>query len=489
MNAHAPAPLADATAVARAIASGATTAVATIERALAAAASDRCNAFAEVRAEAALVRARALDDARASGAPLGVLHGVPVAVKTNICAVGFETNAGSRILAGHRPLYDATAVERLLAAGAVVIGTTHMDEFGMGSTGENSAFGVPLNPHSQRGERLTAGGSSSGSAAAVASGAVALALGSDTGGSVRQPAAFCGVFGAKPTWGRVSRHGLVAFASSLDTVGVLARSARDLELALRVTSGPDGRDATALAEAFEPRTSDGLAGKRVGVLAAHALAGLAPDVARVYEHACDELRERGATLVEVELPHSLHAVACYYVVATAEASSNLARYDGVRYGVRVDGDGSLAGMMAATRSACFGDEVLRRIAMGTHVLSSGFYEAWFDRAARVRRAIANDFTRAFEHVDLVATPTAPTTAFALGSVLDPLVLYRGDALTLPASLAGLPAVSAPCRVPAGHLPVGLQFCAPFGADAVALAAARAFAPQIVAHVEPFEVLR
>jgi aspartyl-tRNA(Asn)/glutamyl-tRNA(Gln) amidotransferase subunit A len=473
--------LGDATELAARAARGDHSAEALCELALAAAAADRCGAYAVVGADRARERARELDRLRARGGALGPLHGVPVAVKSNLCVQGAETNAGSRMLAGYAPPYDATAVARLHAAGAVVIGSTHMDEFGMGSTGENSALGTPHNPRGGAARRLTAGGSSSGSAAAVAAGLVPLALGSDTGGSVRQPAAFCGLFGLKPTWGRISRFGLIAFASSLDTVGVLARSARDLELALARLAGPDGRDATALATHFapEPESNSGLAGRRIGTLPPAASTGLSPAVAEAHAAALERCRELGASVVEIDLPHAHHAVATYYVIATAEASSNLARFDGVRYGQRRDGDGSLPGMIAATRNAGFGDEVVRRIAMGTHVLSSGFYEAWFERAARVRRLVARDFERAFATVDLVALPSAPTEAFELGSVQDPLALYRGDALTLPASLAGLPAVSVPCPRPAGALPVGLQFVGPACGDARVLAAARAFAPHVV----------
>ncbi|MEZ5977982.1 MAG: amidase family protein [Planctomycetota bacterium] len=469
---------ADATSIAESCARGERSVESVVADAIARAEADPFGAMAEVRAELALERARELDRRRAAGEAPGPLHGVPFAIKANLCARGFETHCGSRLLAGWRAPYDATSVERLLAAGAVPR-TTHMDEFGMGSSGENSAYEVPRNP---RDSGRTCGGSSSGSASAVASGVVPFALGSDTGGSVRQPAAFCGVFGLKPTWGRVSRHGLVAFASSLDTVGVLARSARDLERVLAAASGADGRDATATTTRFEPRAElDGLDGITFGVPTFARGDGLRGDVASAFDAALERLAGLGARLVDVEIPQAEHAVATYYVVATAEASSNLARFDGVRYGERVDGDGTLDGMYAATRTHGFGDEVVRRVLLGTHVLSSGFYEAWFDRAARVRRLLSDGFDRAFATVDAVVSPTAPTRAFELGSVPDPLELYRGDALTIPASLAGLPAVSAPCDVEG--LPVGLQIVAPRGADALAIALARAFAPGSVPAAE------
>ncbi|QDU85357.1 Glutamyl-tRNA(Gln) amidotransferase subunit A [Planctomycetes bacterium Pla163] len=478
----------DAHDVARRIADGTQSAESTVGAALERARTDPFGCFEALDEEAALERARELDRARSGGASCGPLFGVPIAIKSNICVDGELTTCGSRLLAGHRSIYDATAVERLVAAGAVVVGTTRMDEFGMGSSGENCASGATTNPRTPAGGAARSpGGSSSGSAAAVAAGIVPLALGSDTGGSVRQPAAFCGVFGHKPTWGRVSRHGLVAFASSLDTIGTLARSARDLELALAVMAGPDGRDSTAFErtdldrELAAPDARDAnrpLAGLRLGVFDDSALTDVDPHVLERFTRTLERARELGAELVTVDLPHHRHGVAVYYVLAPAEASSNLARYDGVRYGRRVEAGTSLEDMMTATRTEGFGHEVTRRILLGTHVLSSGFYEAWFDRAARVRRAVADDFAAAFESVDLIATPTAPTTPFTLGEDVDPLVRYRGDALTIPASLAGLPAVSVPVDVEPGRT-VGLQLIGPATADLSVLRAAAALRPDSV----------
>jgi len=479
----------DATELARRIASGETSAAEALRSALAAIDTQdgALHAFLRVDREAALERARALDAAQRRGEPLGALHGVPVALKSNMCIADRETNCASRILAGYRPPYTATFVQRLLDAGAIPLGHTNMDEFAMGSSSENSAFGPTRNPWDLA---RTPGGSSSGSAVAVASGMCPLALGSDTGGSVRQPAALCGVAGFKPTYGRVSRYGLIAFGSSLDQVSPFARSVRDLELATSVISGADPRDSTCVdappLAPEEPR--EGLAGLRVGIPAEALGAGLERGVRRAFDAACAELAALGADCVPVSLAHLEAAIPTYYVVATAEASSNLARYEGVRYGARVPGDGTLQGMFAATRAAGFGAEVKRRILLGTYVLSAGYYEAWYGRALKVRRLIADDFETAFESVDLIATPTSPCVAFALGErVDDPLAMYQSDVLTVPASLAGLPAVSVPCGFAAqgsqsndgndggnGGLPVGLQLVGPTLADARVLAVARAF---------------
>lgn len=446
-------------------------------------------ALHEVLAERALKRADMLDASLQHGFPPGPLHGVPVVLKSNLCLAGVETNCGSRILAGYRPPYTATVVERLLAAGAVPIASAHMDEFAMGSSGENSAYSTTRNPWSTE---HAPGGSSSGCAAAVAAGLVPLALGSDTGGSVRQPAALCGIAGFKPTYGRFSRFGLVAFGSSLDQVGPLARSVRDLERVLELLSGVDERDASSLAgPPVTPLPSSGpgaptLEGLRLGVPEELLETGLDGRAREAFERSLAELEAAGAVRVPIHLPLTELAVACYYVLATAEASSNLARFDGVRYGPRAEGDGSLAGMQAATRDAFFGAEVKRRILLGTFVLSRGYYEAWYAQALAVRAALGAEFRAAFAGVDLIATPTTPGPAFRLGEKsADPLAMYLSDALTVPPSLAGLPAVS----VPAGwvaegsaradettplELPVGLQLIGPSGADAAVLAAARLY---------------
>jgi len=475
----------DATALAAAHASGQRTVRATIEETLERVEriEPELDALAVRLDDRARARAAELDRWHALGRPPGPLFGVPVVLKSNLCLAGVETHCGSRILAGHRPAYTATAVERLLAAGAVPVAIANMDEFAMGSSGENSAFGVARNPWDRT---RSPGGSSSGSTAAVAAGLVPLALGSDTGGSVRLPAALCGVSGFKPTYGRISRFGLVAFGSSLDQVGPLARSVRDLELALEVLSGHDERDATTLPEpplVREWRST--LAGLRIGVPDEYLGPGLDARVREVIEAALAELERAGAALTRIALPATEVAIPCYYVLATAEASSNLARFDGVRYGLRAEGDGSLQGMIAATRAAGFGEEVLRRVLLGTFVLSHGYREAWYGKAQEVRASLSAELSEAFTRVDLIAGPTSPTPAFPLGErTADPLAMYLSDLLTVPASLAGLPAVS----VPAGHviegeveLPVGLQLIGPRGADTRVLAAARAFQEATTHH--------
>ena len=471
--------LRDASALSQAVRSGTHSAESVARAALAAIeANAGLNAFLSVEPEPVLARARALDAELASGAKtLGSLFGVPVALKANLCLEGQELNCGSRLLSGYRPPYTATVVERLLEAGAIPIAATNMDEFAMGSSGENSAFGATLNPWAHE---YTPGGSSSGSAVAVAAGITPLALGSDTGGSVRQPAALCGVSGFKPTYGRVSRYGLVAFGSSLDQVSPFANSVRDLELVSSVVSGRDRMDATSLdLPPIQSAERDDLSGLRVGLPDEAFDDGLADGVRERVEASLELLRSLGAVTVPVSLPHSAYAVATYYVVATAEASSNLARFDGVRFGRREEGDGSLAGMMAATRRAGFGDEVKRRILLGTHVLSSGYYEAWYGRAQRVRTLILEDYRRAFEACDVIVCPTSPTTAFRLGErTADPVAMYLSDVLTVPANLAGLPALSTPCGTASSNggpeLPVGLQWIGPAKGDEALLAVARCF---------------
>ncbi|MBL8858182.1 MAG: Asp-tRNA(Asn)/Glu-tRNA(Gln) amidotransferase subunit GatA [Planctomycetes bacterium] len=425
-----------------------------------------------LRAEAAAIE---LDRRAAAGEELGALHGVPIALKANMCTVGFESNCASRILAGYKAPYTATFVERLVAAGAIPVGMTNMDEFAMGSSSENSAFGPTRNPWDKA---RTSGGSSAGSAAAVAAGITPIALGSDTGGSVRQPAALCGIFGFKPTYGRISRYGLIAFGSSLDQVSPFARSVRDLELVTRLMSGTDVNDSTCLDEPELQLEHGDVQGLRIGVPKEYFADGLEAGVRARCEEAIATLERLGATIVPVTLPHSQHAIAVYYVVATAEASSNLARFEGVRFGARVEGDGSLQGMFAATREAGFGPEVKRRILLGTYVLSAGYYDAWYGRALKVRTLLRRDFETAFESCDLIVGPTSPEPAFELGSKTDdPVAMYLSDVLTVPVSLAGLPAASVPCGftdVGGVRLPVGLQIIGPHRADARVLCAARAF---------------
>ena len=411
------------------------------------------NAFITVDAEGALERARALD--RRRGAP-GPLHGVPIAIKDTICVRGVRATAGSRILGNWTPPYTATAVGRLEEAGAVVIGKTNCDEFAMGSSTEHSAFGPTRNPWDT--SRIP-GGSSGGSAVAVATGFAPIALGTDTGGSVRQPAALCGVVGMKPTYGRVSRYGLIAFASSLDQIGPFASSVEDAALVQDVMSGPDSRDATCGSRDAAPcmsRLGAGLNGLRIGVPRHLLESGVDAEVLASFNRSLDTCRDLGASITEIQLPHTRYAIPVYYLVATAEASSNLARYDGVRYGTRADADG-LTAMYERTRSQGFGAEVKRRLMLGTYALSAGYYDAFYAKAQAVRQLIRRDFDIAFADADAIALPTSPTPAFPLGDRLsDPLQMYLADIFTVGASLAGLPAISQPCGLTAGGLPVGLQ---------------------------------
>jgi aspartyl-tRNA(Asn)/glutamyl-tRNA(Gln) amidotransferase subunit A len=420
------------------------------------------NAFNTIAVDRALERARAIDAARARSRDAldqWPLAGVPVALKDNLCTRGMATTASSRILEGYEPPYDATAVARLEAAGAVVIGKTNCDEFAMGSSNENSAFGPVRNPWDQK---RTPGGSSGGSAAAVAAGLVPLALGSDTGGSVRQPAALCGIVGLKPTYGRVSRYGLIAFASSLDQIGPLTRRVADAALALEAIAGEDAADATSAREPMPVLTAaltGDVRGTRIGVPHHLLEEGVDDEVRGAVMDAIEALRTRGATIVDITLPRAPYAIPVYYLIATAEASANLARYDGVRYGFRAPGtsDGELSAMYRATRHLGFGAEVKRRILLGTYVLSAGYYEAYYLKAQQVRTLIAEDYERVFEQVDAVAMPTSPAPAFPLGERLDdPLQMYLNDVFTVSANLAGLPAVSVPCGFTRARLPIGLQ---------------------------------
>lgn len=439
------------------------------------------NAFTLVAAERALAQAEAVDRRRAAGRLLGALAGVPVAVKDNLCVRGMRTTAASRILEQYVPPYDATVVERLEAADAVIVGKTNCDEFAMGSSNENSAWGPVCNPWAVT---RTPGGSSGGSAAAVAARCAPVALGSDTGGSIRQPAAFCGVLGLKPTYGRVSRYGLLAFASSLDQIGPMTRSAADAALTLNVLAGPDRADATAAREPvpdFLESLTGSVAGLRIGVPRTFVSEGVDESVRTVWNQGLDTLGQAGATLVDVELPHAKYATPVYYLVASAEASSNLARYDGVRYGYRsADANMSLKDMYCRTRDEGFGAEVKRRIMLGTYVLSAGYYEAFYVKAQQVRTLLRRDYDSAFEHVDVVAMPTSPIPAFRLGEkTADPLQMYLADVFTVSANLAGLPAISIPCGF-TGHagdlerLPVGLQLTGRMFDEATLLRVADAY---------------
>jgi aspartyl-tRNA(Asn)/glutamyl-tRNA(Gln) amidotransferase subunit A len=469
---HAPLPTAQS--ICDAILEGRTTAEATCQAALdrIEAADPELHAFHLVAAERALERARALDRRQS---PAGPLHGVPVALKDNIAVSGLVTTAGSRILASYVPPYDATVVEKLEAAGAIVIGKTICDEFSMGSSTENSAFGPSRNPWDR--ERAP-GGSSGGSAVAVAAGMTPLALGSDTGGSIRQPAAFCGVVGLKPTYGRVSRYGLIAYASSLDQIGPFARTVADAALCLEVISGPDPRDSTAAAEnipSFRSALTGEMAGVKVGVPRTWLREGVDDDVMAAFEASLATFERLGATIHDIDLPHSRVAIPVYYLVATAEASSNLARYDGVRYGFRALDATSLGQMYDRTRDQGFGEEVKRRIMLGTYVLSAGYYDAYYVKAQQVRTLIRRDFDQAFAAVDVVAMPTTPTAAFRLGSLnADPLQMYLADIFTVSAPLAGLPALSVPCGLTRERLPVGLQLTGRAWDEATILNVADAF---------------
>ena len=420
-------------------------------------------AFTAVATEQALAQAVAVDQARARGAALGPLAGVPIAVKDNISTRGVATTAGSKVLAGYVPPYDATVITKLAAAGAIVIGKTNCDEFAMGSSTENSAYGVTANPWAL--DRAP-GGSSGGSAATVAARAVPASLGSDTGGSIRQPAAFCGIVGLKPTYGRVSRFGLLAFASSLDQIGPLAITVDDAAAVLSVIAGHDGHDATSAAEAVPDWTGVATAaadarGLRIGVPRAF-IEGVDPAVAQAFEAALATWTRLGATVVDIALPNAGLAIPVYYLIATAEASSNLARYDGARYGYRttLTPKDSLREMYERTRDEGFGAEVKRRIMLGTYVLSAGYYDAYYLKAQQVRAKVRDDYAAAFATVDVVATPTTPTAAFKLGEkTADPLQMYLADIFTVSANLAGVPALSLPCGFSPEGLPIGCQLTA------------------------------
>ncbi len=466
--------MSSAVALAAAVRSGLRSARQVTEEALAevAAGNGELHAFLNVLGDEALAEADAVDATVAAGRDPGLLAGVPVALKDNLCTRGIVTTCGSRILEGWRPPYDATVVQLLRAAGAIGLGKTNMDEFAMGSSTENSAYGPTRNPHDHT---KVPGGSSGGSAASVAARFTPLGLGSDTGGSIRQPAALCGVVGMKPTYGRVSRYGLVAFASSLDQIGPFANCVEDASVLFDVIAGHDECDSTSLPSAPPPtRTTvhDGVEGVRVG-LCPDLIEGCASDVvARVYA-AADALAKAGAEVAEVRVPEFAYGLSAYYLIAPAEASSNLARYDGVRYGLRVDAEDAAA-MNTATRTAGFGAEVKRRIMLGTYALSAGYYDAYYAQAQRVRTLVVEAFARAYQSVDVLLGATAPTTAFTLGDkVDDPMAMYMNDVCTIPSNLAGHPAVSVPFGTGDDGLPVGVQVLAPALEEALLFRVARA----------------
>jgi aspartyl-tRNA(Asn)/glutamyl-tRNA(Gln) amidotransferase subunit A len=415
------------------------------------------NAFNLVDADGALARAGRVDRARSAGETPGPLAGVPVALKDNLCTRGMRTTASSNIIRNFVPPYDATVVRRLESAGAVIVGKTNCDEFAMGSSNENSAFGPVRNPWATD---RTPGGSSGGSAAAVAARCVPVALGSDTGGSIRQPGSFCGIVGLKPTYGRVSRYGLLAFASSLDQIGPLTRTVGDAALTLSVIAGADEADSTSSRHAvpdFTASLTGHVRGVRVGVPRAFVSEGVDEGVRRAFDESLTTLRDAGAALVDIDLPHAKYAIPVYYLVATAEASSNLARYDGVRYGHRAKDPKDLKEMYSLTRDEGFGPEVKRRIMLGTYVLSAGYYDAFYLKAQQVRTLLRRDYEQAFEKVDVVAMPASPVPPFRLGEkTADPLQMYLTDVFTVSANLAGLPGISIPCGFAGDRLPVGLQ---------------------------------
>ena len=420
------------------------------------------NAYTVETPEDALAAAEAADKARGSG-DLGSLAGIPLGIKDLFATRGVDTTAGSRILKDFHPPYESTVTANLRSAGAGVLGKLNMDEFAMGSSNETSAYGPVISPWRRSdgsNAALAPGGSSGGSSAAVAAGIAPGATGTDTGGSIRQPAAFVGICGIKPTYGRCSRWGIVSFASSLDQAGPMARTVRDCAILLEAMAGFDPKDSTSLdlpVPNWEAALSSDLKGKRVGIPKEYRIDGVPADINALWDRGIEWLRDAGAEIIEISLPHTKYALPTYYIIAPAEASSNLARYDGVRYGIRVEAEGGLDAMYSATRAAGFGAEVKRRIMIGTYVLSAGFYDAYFTKAQKVRSLIKRDFEQAFETCDLILAPTAPSAAFALGEKsADPIAMYLNDVFAVPASLAGLPAMSVPGGLDTDGLPLGLQ---------------------------------
>ncbi len=458
------------------LAAGTTTAVALTEAFLQQikATDEQINAFITVCDQEALAAAREADAQRAAG-NVQPLTGIPVALKDIFVTEGIRTTCASKILGDYLPPYDGTAVRKLKEQGAVIVGKLNMDEFAMGSSNENSAFGPVRNPWNTD---CVPGGSSGGSAACVSARQAGATLGTDTGGSIRQPASHCGVVGLKPSYGRVSRYGVIAYASSLDQVGPLTRDVRDCAIMLGAVAGYDPADSTSVdlpVPDYLATIEQGVAGKKIGLPKEYFIDGLDDDVKQAIDATVAKYKELGAEIVEVSLPHTKYAVACYYVVATAEASSNLARYDGVRYCQRVDEGNGLAEMYSQTRAAGFGDEVKRRIMLGTYVLSSGYYDAYYIKAQKVRALIQQDFTKAFEQVDCILTPVSPTAAFGLGDkTSDPLQMYLCDIFTLSANLAGICGMSVPCGVSQKGLPIGVQLLGKAFGEAELLQTAYAF---------------
>ncbi|MFM8724896.1 MAG: Asp-tRNA(Asn)/Glu-tRNA(Gln) amidotransferase subunit GatA [Planctomycetaceae bacterium] len=416
----------------------------------------RINAMVHVAAQTALEQADQVDSKRAGGQPVGILAGLPIAVKDNICVRGMPATCGSRMLQNFMPPHSAHVIERITAEDGILLGKLNLDEFAMGSSSETSIFGSVRNPWNTQ---LSAGGSSGGSAAAIAAGFAPLTLGSDTGGSIRQPASFCGVTGLKPTYGRVSRYGLVAYASSLDQIGVLARDAAGCALLLQAISGHDHRDSTSLNQPVPAwSTADSsLQGLKIGVVREHFGPGLDAEVSAAVQAAVGQLQAAGAEVKEVSLPNSRYAIATYYLIACCEASSNLARYDGIHYGHRAADFQDLTDLYCQSRAEGFGAEVKRRIMLGTYALSAGYYDAYYLKALKMRRRIQDDFAAAFQQVHVLAGPTAPSPAFALGAKLsDPLEMYLSDICTISTNLAGVPGISVPCGITADGRPIGLQ---------------------------------